>query len=365
MKSYRRNKPLGSPVDPRSKWPGEDRMREMRSERFRREQRSSGRMQDLERELDRTDRSPEDYNRREDARIEASGRREIDMDVREKVPVGVGGGRFGALRDITDHPRLRKKFWKEWKEEADREPTQPWAKERLKGDPNDPIVSEGLWKGVPRSRVPKPSEEDAPVEGMRRGRKGRTLGCGCGGGKGDLGGCSCLGGSPETDEAIRQAFVAAEDGDCKRVDKYLDKAEEAGARVSLHRRQLLQDCKVERGGLSGLRRGKKGRMAHQIGSTPPVHDEKATKRLAKATGAVLKAEKAVAAGKCREAIGALVSAAKLVSAADEHQASGSGVARKEVTALTNKVKRLQGQVGGICAVSPASGKKKSARKPLK
>ena len=59
-------------------------------------------------------------------------------------------------------------------------------------------------------------------------------------------------GNADTGALLDQAFVAADDGDCSRVVKILDRAEAAGASVSLHRKQLLQDCKLDRTGLAAL-----------------------------------------------------------------------------------------------------------------
>lgn len=62
-------------------------------------------------------------------------------------------------------------------------------------------------------------------------------------------------GNVDVDTLLDQAFVAADDGDCSRVAKTLDRAEAAGGNVGLHRKQLLQDCKLDRGGIpmSGVR----------------------------------------------------------------------------------------------------------------
>lgn len=63
-------------------------------------------------------------------------------------------------------------------------------------------------------------------------------------------------GNVDTDALLDQAFVAADDGDCSRVAKTLDRVEAAGRNVSLHRKQLLQDCKLDFGGsvpVAGIR----------------------------------------------------------------------------------------------------------------
>ncbi len=52
--------------------------------------------------------------------------------------------------------------------------------------------------------------------------------------------------SEEAEEALRQAFTAADDGDCGRVKRSLDRAQRAGVDVSVHRRQLMVDCKLGR-----------------------------------------------------------------------------------------------------------------------
>lgn len=57
-------------------------------------------------------------------------------------------------------------------------------------------------------------------------------------------------GNVDVDALIDQAFVAADDGDCSRVAKTLDRAEAAGGNVGLHRKQLMQDCTLDRAGLA-------------------------------------------------------------------------------------------------------------------
>lgn len=52
--------------------------------------------------------------------------------------------------------------------------------------------------------------------------------------------------SEEAEEALRQAFTAADDGDCGRVKRSLDRAQRAGADVTTHRRQLMADCRLGR-----------------------------------------------------------------------------------------------------------------------
>lgn len=60
-----------------------------------------------------------------------------------------------------------------------------------------------------------------------------------------------FGGTADAASLLDQAFTAADDGDCSRVQKTLDRAEAAGANVGLHRKQLMQDCTLDRTGLAG------------------------------------------------------------------------------------------------------------------
>lgn len=62
-----------------------------------------------------------------------------------------------------------------------------------------------------------------------------------------------FGATADIDSLLDQAFVAADDGDCSRVQKTLDRAEAAGANVGLHRKQLMQDCTIDRTGIAGVR----------------------------------------------------------------------------------------------------------------
>lgn len=57
-------------------------------------------------------------------------------------------------------------------------------------------------------------------------------------------------GNADVNALLDQAFTAADDGDCSRVQKTLDRAEAAGAEVGLHRKQLMQDCTLDRTGLA-------------------------------------------------------------------------------------------------------------------
>ncbi len=74
---------------------------------------------------------------------------------------------LGAMRDVTNaSAEERAKFWREFKEAVDKEPSQGWAKERRQGDPNNPIIKEGLWKGFPKNSAP----ESAKTDGLGRMR---------------------------------------------------------------------------------------------------------------------------------------------------------------------------------------------------
>ena len=57
-------------------------------------------------------------------------------------------------------------------------------------------------------------------------------------------------GGADTGLILDEAFRAADDGDCSRTSKALDRAEAAGANVGLHRKQLMQDCTLDRTGLA-------------------------------------------------------------------------------------------------------------------
>lgn len=59
-------------------------------------------------------------------------------------------------------------------------------------------------------------------------------------------------GAVNVDEFLDRAFVAADDGRCAEVSEMLDEAEAAGGRVGLHRKQLMQDCKLDRSGIAGV-----------------------------------------------------------------------------------------------------------------
>ena len=57
-------------------------------------------------------------------------------------------------------------------------------------------------------------------------------------------------GNADTGALLDEAFRRADDGNCPAVQKALDRAEAAGANVGLHRKQLMQDCTLDRTGLA-------------------------------------------------------------------------------------------------------------------